>query len=83
VLAALFLVIVPLYGALATRVTRVRLINSVTAFFITTLLAFYVVVSNGVYPAAVAITFYVWIGVFSLMVIAQFWSFANDLYTPE
>jgi len=83
VLAALFLVIVPLYGALATRVTRVRLINSVTAFFITTLLGFYVVVSNGVYPAAVAITFYVWVGVFSLMVIAQFWSFANDLYTQE
>jgi len=83
VLAALFLVIVPLYGALATRVTRVRLINSVTAFFITTLLGFFVVVSNGMYPAAVAITFYVWIGVFSLMVIAQFWSFANDLYTPE
>ena len=83
VLAALFLVIVPLYGALATRVTRVRLINSVTAFFITTLLGFFVLVSNGVYPAAVAITFYVWIGVFSLMVIAQFWSFANDLYTPE
>jgi AAA family ATP:ADP antiporter len=83
VLAALFLVIVPLYGALASRVTRVRLINSVTAFFVTTLLGFFVLVSNGVYPAAVAITFYVWIGVFSLMVIAQFWSFANDLYTPE
>jgi AAA family ATP:ADP antiporter len=83
VLAALFLVIVPLYGALATRVTRVRLINSVTAFFITTLLGFFVLVTNGVSPAAVAITFYVWIGVFSLMVIAQFWSFANDLYTPE
>jgi len=83
VLAALFLVIVPLYGALATRVTRIRLINSVTAFFITTLIGFFILVSNGVYPAAAAIAFYVWIGVFSLMVIAQFWSFANDLYTPE
>ena len=83
VLAALFLVIVPLYGALATRVTRIRLINSVTAFFITTLLGFFVVVGSGAYPAAVAITFYVWVGVFSLMVLAQFWSFANDLYTPE
>ena len=83
VLAALFLVIVPLYGALATRVTRIRLINYVTAFFITTLVGFFIVVSNGLYPAAVAIAFYVWIGIFSLMVIAQFWSFANDLYTPE
>jgi AAA family ATP:ADP antiporter len=83
VLAALFLVIVPLYGALATRVSRIRLINSVTAFFITTLIAFFIVVSNGLYPAVVAIAFYIWIGVFSLMLIAQFWSFANDLYTPE
>ena len=83
VLAALFLVIVPLYGAIAARVTRIYLINSVTSFFIVTLLAFFFVVSSGMYPTAVGILFYVWVGVFSLMVIAQFWSFANDLYTPE
>lgn len=83
VLAGLFLFIVPLYGAIATRVTRIRLINSVTAFFIVTLLLFFTMVSADAYPTAVAITFYLWIGVFSLMVIAQFWSFANDLYTPE
>ena len=83
VLAALFLVIVPLYGAIATRVTRIRLINSVTTFFIATLMIFFVVARSGAYPIAVGILFYVWIGVFSLMVIAQFWSFANDLYTPE
>ena len=83
VLAALFLVIVPLYGAFATRVNRIRLINSVTAFFIVTLLLFFAVASSGAYPTAVGILYYVWLGVFSLMVIAQFWSFANDLYTPE
>ena len=26
--------------------------------------------------------FFLWIGVFSLMVIAQFWAYANDVYTP-
>jgi AAA family ATP:ADP antiporter len=83
VLAALFLVIVPLYGALATRVNRLRLLVSVTAFFIVTLLGFYAVASTGAFPIAVGILFYLWIGVFNLMVIAQFWSFANDLYTPE
>jgi AAA family ATP:ADP antiporter len=83
VLAALFLVIVPLYGAIASRVTRIRLINSVTSFFIVTLITFFFATSSGVYPTAVGIIFYLWIGVFSLMVIAQFWSFANDLYTPE
>jgi AAA family ATP:ADP antiporter len=83
VLAGLFLFIVPLYGAIATRVSRVRLINTVTAFFIATLLLFFAMVTAGAFPTAVAITFYLWISVFSLMVIAQFWSFANDLYTPE
>ena len=83
VLAGLFLFIVPLYGAIATRVSRIKLINTVTSFFIATLLVFFAMVSSGAYPTAVAITFYLWIGVFSLMVIAQFWSFANDLYTPE
>ncbi|MBI2504667.1 MAG: hypothetical protein HYW07_15715 [Candidatus Latescibacteria bacterium] len=29
------------------------------------------------------VVFYLWVGIFNLMVIAQFWSFANDLYTPE
>ena len=30
----------------------------------------------------VGLVFFLWIGVFSLMVIAQFWAYANDLYTP-
>jgi hypothetical protein len=38
--ALLFLFIVPLYGAFADRVNRIRLINGVTAFFITNLVAF-------------------------------------------
>jgi AAA family ATP:ADP antiporter len=83
VLAGLFLIIVPLYGALATRVNRIRLLTSVTTFFIVTLLGFFAVASSGAFPRAVGISFYVWIGIFNLMVIAQFWSFANDLYTPE
>ena len=34
-------------------------------------------------PAALGIRFFLWVGIFNLMVHAQFWSFANDLYTPE
>jgi ATP:ADP antiporter, AAA family len=83
VLAVLFLFIVPLYSTLATRVNRLRLLISVTSFFIVTLLGFFAVATSGAFPTAVGILFYVWIGVFNLMVLAQFWSFANDLYTPE
>jgi AAA family ATP:ADP antiporter len=39
--AILFLGIVPLYGHIANRVNRIRLINGVTAFFISNLAIFY------------------------------------------
>jgi AAA family ATP:ADP antiporter len=29
------------------------------------------------------IVFFLWVGIFNVMVVAQFWSFANDIYTPE
>jgi AAA family ATP:ADP antiporter len=83
VLAALFLVIVPLYSALANTATRIRLINSVTLFFIVTLLGFFFLATAATFPVLLGVAFFLWVGVFNLMVIAQFWSFANDLYTPE
>jgi AAA family ATP:ADP antiporter len=83
ILAALFLFIVPLYSSFANRLDRMRLINSVTMFFVVTLIGFFVVGRMGVYPTLVAVLFFLWVGVFNLMIIAQFWSFANDLYSPE
>ena len=50
-------------------------------FFVVTLIGFFFVGRMGVYPTLVAVTFFLWMGVFNLMVIAQFWSFANDLYS--
>ena len=78
--AILLLGAVPLYATLVNRLPRRRLINVVTVFFIACLGLFYILSYTGV-PLGVA--FYLWVGVFNLMVIAQFWSFANDLYTPE
>lgn len=77
--AALLVVLVPLYGALASRLPRQQLINLVTAFFIACLPVFYGLAEHG---AAIGLVFFLWIGVFSLMVIAQFWAYANDVYTP-
>ena len=81
--AALFLVIVPLYSAIASKVNRIRLINFVSLFFVATLIGFFFVGQAELFPAIVAVAFFLWMGVFNLMVIAQFWSFANDLYTVE
>jgi AAA family ATP:ADP antiporter len=33
--------------------------------------------------ATIGVAFYLWVGVFNNTAIAQLWSFANDIYTPE
>ena len=78
--AILLVFLVPLYGLVARRVPRRRLINLVTAFFVLCLLAFFALRRAGL---AIGVPFYIWMGVFNLMIIAQFWSFANDLYTTD
>ncbi|PYR38539.1 MAG: translocase [Acidobacteria bacterium] len=78
--AVLLLAFVPAYGAFASRVNRLRLVCGVTLFFATHLIVFYLLGSAGV---RVGVAFYLWIGIFNLVVIAQFWGFANDLYSPE
>jgi AAA family ATP:ADP antiporter len=78
--AVLLAAIVPAYGALATRLARRRLINIVTAFFIACLPLFYLAAEARWH---VGVPFFLWIGIFSLMVIAQFWAYANDIYTPD
>jgi len=78
--ALLLLGLVPLYGAIASRVNRVKLISGVTLFFASHLVVFYLLGTAGV-PVGVA--FFLWIGVFNLVIPAQFWAFANDLYTSD
>jgi AAA family ATP:ADP antiporter len=78
--AALFLLIIPLYGKWASRVNRVWLMNGVMAFFIANLGLFFILGRLG---ASLGIAFYLWVGLFNLMLVAQFWAFANDIYTQE
>lgn len=78
--AVLLLALVPLYGALADRLPRRALLNVVTAFFVACLVLFYVLAQAGV---PVGIPFFLWVGIFNLMIVAQFWSFANDIYSRE
>lgn len=78
--ALLLLLLVPAYGAFASRVSRVRLVSGVTLFFASHLTLFMIAIESGM---RVGILYFLWVGIFSVMVIAQFWAFANDLYTEE
>jgi AAA family ATP:ADP antiporter len=78
--ALLLLAFVPLYGAFASRVDRVRLVSGVSLFFASHLVIFWILGSAG---ARLGVAFFLWIGIFNLVVIAQFWAFANDVYSTE
>lgn len=69
------------YGWLASRVGRLVLVGSVTLVFVSNLVIFWLVGSRGMAPRAVlGLCFFLWVGIFNLVTIAQFWSFAADLY---
>ncbi|UCF62906.1 MAG: MFS transporter [bacterium] len=76
----LLIMAIPLYSWIASRVSRRKLINSVTIFFTACLVIFYILAMSHV---PLGIVFFLWVGIFNLMIPAQFWAFANDLYTPE
>ena len=76
--AVLLLGVVPLYGWLASRVTRIRLITITSLFFGVNLVVFYALGRAGVREG---VAFYIWLGIFNVFIISQFWAFANDLYT--
>ncbi len=78
--ALLLVILVPAYGAFASRVNRAQLIQWVTLFFVANLGLFVLALSAGL---RVGIVYFIWVGIFNVMVIAQFWAFANDLYTEE
>jgi len=76
--AVLLLGVVPLFGWLGSRVNRIRLITTTSLFFAANLLMFFVIGRAGVREGVV---FYIWLGIFNLFVVSQFWAFANDFYT--
>ncbi|MFT5234357.1 MAG: AAA family ATP:ADP antiporter, partial [Candidatus Krumholzibacteriia bacterium] len=78
--AILLLGVVPLYSRLAGMMNTRRLISTVLIFFASCLVLFYVLAQFGL---NLGLAFYLWVGIFNVMVVAQFWSFANDFYTPE
>ena len=79
---AIFLVaFVLFYSWFAGRVDRRRLIIGVVIFFIINIELFFV---GGLLSVPnLGFVFYVWLGVFSLAMIAQFWSLANDMYSES
>jgi ATP:ADP antiporter, AAA family len=76
--ALLLLVLLPLYGALAARVHRLALVRFTLIGFVGALGIFMVL---GIAKVPIAAPFYMWLGIVSLLGVAQFWSLAADLHS--
>jgi AAA family ATP:ADP antiporter len=79
--AGVLMLFVPAYSAITKRYSRMTVVTGSMLFFASNLVLFWLLALLRV--PYVGFAFYVWLGCFSLSVIAQFWSMANDLYTPE
>jgi AAA family ATP:ADP antiporter len=79
-MAVLLLGILPIYDLLANRTRRIRVITVSYAVVIACLAAFFALAELGV---TIGLAFFVWIGIVNMFLVAQFWSYANDLYTEE
>ncbi|MEZ5362377.1 MAG: Npt1/Npt2 family nucleotide transporter [Bryobacterales bacterium] len=78
--AGVLFLVVGAYSRFAAKFDRIRLITGMSLFFILNLGVFSLLGSGG---APIGFAFFVWVGVFNLFVVAQFWGFANDVYSEE
>jgi len=76
--AVLLLVLVPAYGLLANRFEPAKLVKWIMGVFVLCVGGFVFLGQLGVH---VGFAFFVWLGIFSTVAIAQFWSLANDVMT--
>lgn len=73
------------YGALTNRMRGARLITRSTLFCISNLLVFWLLQPGFLvdFLPGSGLVFFLWVGIFSVFVVAQFWTFTADLYNDE
>jgi len=79
--AVLLMGFVPFYSWFASRVDRLKLLVGVSLFFVVNIELFALAVATRM--PYVGVVFFIWVGIFNISLIAQFWSYANDICTKE
>lgn len=82
-IALALLVAVPAYASVARKVAAHKLVVGVTLFFASHLVVFFIASNIPAVARYLGLIFFLWVGIFNMMVVAQFWAFANDVYTEE
>ncbi len=81
----ILLFVVGWYAQLAAKWDRVTLFTRATLFCIFNMLIFWALQPNFFIEgfALMGVIYYLWVGMFGVFVVAQFWTFAADVYTNE
>ena len=83
--AIFLLLIVGWYGRLSDKWSRSTLVTRTTLFCISNMIIFWFLQPGlffGSLPVS-GIIFYLWVGMFGVFVVAQFWTFCADVYNDE
>jgi AAA family ATP:ADP antiporter len=76
-MALILMIVVPLYGRLRHHLHGEHLLRAVTLFFVVTLPVF-ALLSH--YQVPIAFPFFIWVGIYGLLVVSQMWAFAADSF---
>jgi AAA family ATP:ADP antiporter len=79
-IALLLLFLVPIYGVLFRSTRKITLVRWITGFFIANLLVFWLMARA---EMEVGFIYFVWVGIFGVMAVAQFWAFAADSFNVK
>lgn len=82
-IAIALLFAVPAYARVAGKTKKHKLVIGVTLFFSANLLLFFIAANIPAVAPYLGLLFFLWVGIFNMMAVAQFWAFANDLYSEE
>ena len=79
-IAILLFFVIPIYGKAFAVVERIQLVRWITLFFAINIIIFYLMRQSGM---EIGFVFYVWTGIFSVMITAQFWAFTADSFNVK
>ncbi|EPN63122.1 major facilitator transporter, partial [Pseudomonas syringae pv. actinidiae ICMP 19096] len=77
------LLMVPLFGALVSRLPATRFVPLIYRFVALTMVMFGVLIANQIAPLMVGQVFFVWISIYNLFIVSIFWSVLVDRFSTE
>ncbi|NSX09713.1 MFS transporter [Pseudomonas lini] len=77
------LVMVPLFGALVSRLPAMRFVPLIYRLIALSMLVFGVLIAQRIAPVTVGRVFFVWISIYNLFIVSIFWSVLVDRFSSE